>query len=54
MVYFMDNPMKIDDSGAPPIYGDPQNIGGSLEVKVPTRWTDEKAEVERVRDEKKT
>jgi len=28
-------------------------IEGSLEVKLPTIWTDGKAEVERVREEKK-
>jgi hypothetical protein len=28
-------------------------IEGSLEVKLPTIWTDEKAEVGRVREEKK-
>ena len=28
-------------------------IEGSLEVKLPTKWTDEKAEVGRVREEKK-
>jgi hypothetical protein len=29
-------------------------IEGSLEVKLPTIWTDGKAEVARVRDEKRT
>jgi len=28
-------------------------IEGILEVKLPTTWTDEKAEVERVREEKR-
>ena len=35
------------------IYRHMYMIEGSLEVKLPTIWTDGKAEVERVREEKK-
>ena len=55
LIYAFDFSISVAKIQAPNthLYSSAVFIEGSLEVKLPTIWTDEKAEVERVREEKR-